>query len=232
MAMHYYDATGVLVLDKVTPIIKALFGHLHLNPSDARSGEIALARSSRHGRVDWRDIAKNLSEVASLLSVHVPQGREDNIHFVLRLLLSRFQAEMEEIFDLIEPADDVGVDVLFALATNLDDGHGLKQLRLEGAWYCSEPLLFEFGGNGAYFSPQVIQMSNSSQAIRLGTDLDNALSQGDLDHAARRLAQEVAQLLAGISDSADRAQVRQQLARLLADEFDYAAPRLPAGRSH
>lgn len=31
MAQNYYDATGTLVLDKVTPIIKALFGGFNLD---------------------------------------------------------------------------------------------------------------------------------------------------------------------------------------------------------
>jgi len=32
MANNYYDATGTLTLKKVTPVIKALFGNLELDP--------------------------------------------------------------------------------------------------------------------------------------------------------------------------------------------------------
>ena len=44
MANNYYDATGVLVLDQVTPVITALFGGLKLDASYPGNGEVYIAQ--------------------------------------------------------------------------------------------------------------------------------------------------------------------------------------------
>lgn len=38
MANNYYEATGVLVLDRVTPVIQALFGTFALDESHPGNG--------------------------------------------------------------------------------------------------------------------------------------------------------------------------------------------------
>lgn len=46
MSNSYYDLTGVLRLKQVTPIIKALFGGLSLDPDYPGNGEAYFARMS------------------------------------------------------------------------------------------------------------------------------------------------------------------------------------------
>lgn len=44
MANNYYEATGVLVLDRVTPVIQALFGAFALDESHPGNGQAYIAQ--------------------------------------------------------------------------------------------------------------------------------------------------------------------------------------------
>lgn len=44
MANNYYDATGVLVLERVTPVITTLFGAFNLDADYPGNGQAYIAR--------------------------------------------------------------------------------------------------------------------------------------------------------------------------------------------
>jgi hypothetical protein len=46
MAQNYYDGTGVLVLDKVTPVIRGLFGLFRLDETYPGDGRVYIGVSS------------------------------------------------------------------------------------------------------------------------------------------------------------------------------------------
>ena len=59
MANNYYEATGVLVLDRVTPVIQALFGAFALDESHPGNGQAYIAQIAETtnpamaGRARW-----------------------------------------------------------------------------------------------------------------------------------------------------------------------------------
>ena len=234
MANNYYDATGVLILDQVTPVITALFGAFNLDQTYPGNGEVYIARISETNDPQWDDVLEGLTDLANALKCPLPAGYEVSIEGYLRNLVKHFHAEdNEDLENLIQhhPFED-GADLaaLFLIATCFDDGHGLKAIKFESAWHCSKPRLFEFGGEGIFISREIVLYGASSRALELGHDLHGALLQGSLDEAADRLALETLNVLSGISDDVKRQTLRQKLARKLLGEHNPSRGDSPTDR--
>ena len=74
MTQTYYDATGVLVLDKITPVIDALFGGFRLDESDPGEGEVYIARIAEENDPSWDQILDRLKELAADLSISISES--------------------------------------------------------------------------------------------------------------------------------------------------------------
>lgn len=72
MANNYYDATGVLVLDRVTPVITALFGGFKLDASHPGDGQAYIALVAEDNNPSWEDLCEGLSELATSLGLPLP----------------------------------------------------------------------------------------------------------------------------------------------------------------
>ncbi|MBX5462541.1 MAG: hypothetical protein IRZ28_15800 [Steroidobacteraceae bacterium] len=219
MADNYYEATGVLVLDKVTPVIMAMFSSLHLDVAYPGSGEAYIARVAGDGEPQWEDVLRGLLDLATYLRLSLPNNAENSVEHCVRSLASHFGAQSEEtLTELIARIDftaALDLQALFDLAKCLDDGHGLKAIKIEGCWYCSKPRLFEFGGEGIYVSAEVTVRTDSTQAAIFGEALRAAILDGDLERGAACLATEVGHLLDRVSDEAVRSALRQRLGMTL-----------------
>jgi hypothetical protein len=219
MANNYYDATGVLILDQVTPVITALFGAFRLDATFPGDGEVTIARLSESDDPQWDDVLDGLVELAKAFGQPLPASDELGLPAVLRALAKHFRAEdREDLKQLIEHQsfeDEAELEDLFLIATCFDDGHGLTAIKLEGAWYCDKPRLFEFGGEGVFISREVTLYGASLLALELGHGLREALLQGDLDEAANWLTLHLNRLLSGIRDADTREALRLKLARKL-----------------
>jgi hypothetical protein len=235
MANNYYDATGVLVLDRVTPVISALFGRFRLDPTYPGDGKAYIVRISESHVPQWKDVLLDLIALAAELDLPVPSndceagddgtdGTDDDdapsLSVVLDLLASHFGAQQNtELLNLIEHAafeDDADLDALFLIATCFDDGHKLVAIEFEGCWHCSKPRLFEFGGAGLFLSRELSLFRGSSTAMQLGQALRTAIVANDPAAAATLIAKEAQGVLDAISDYHFRARVADRVAALLA----------------
>lgn len=135
MSNNYYDATGVLVLDRITPVITALFGGFNLDETYPGDGETYIARTSEGSDPQWDDIRDNLVELAYQLGRPFPEDEEPSIQSYLRLLAKHFSAESDPQLDHLLRAhrfeDGAELDTLFVVARCFDDGHGLRAIRFE-----------------------------------------------------------------------------------------------------
>lgn len=224
MPHNYYDATGVLILDQVTPVIAALFGGFALDATHVDQGEVSITRLSSLHDPQWSEINDSLCALASRLGVvldEVRAGDQPTLPSCLRQLAVYFHVAQDLTLGrlIATHAFDGSADVetLFAIASRFDDGHGLKAIKFEGAWHSGKPRPFPFGGEGLYISREVTMCTHSTQARELGQYLHAALLAGNLDQAASRLAVEVFGLLAGIGDRTIRDALRLQLANRLLD---------------
>jgi hypothetical protein len=226
MANNYFDATGVLILDRVTPVISALFGGFHLDGTYPGNGAAYIARLSESNDPQWDDVFEGLVNLAEALGKSLPAGDEFTIEDCLHALANHFQAEEDEALEyLIEHhsfEDSADLAALFLIATCFNDGHGLKAIKFEAAWYCSKPRLYEFGGQGTYISQEIVLYSGSSRAVDFGEELHAALLRGNLDEAADKLAADIGNVLSGITDDTTRSTLREKLARKLLNDGDVA----------
>jgi len=224
MANNYFDATGVLVLNRVTPVIRALFSGFKLDESYPGDGEAYIARISEDGDPQWADILDKLVQLAGDLGVPIPATDDPPMERCLVALAGYFRVEEDEALDhLIEHHafdDTPDLEALFLIATRFEDGHGLSAIRLEASWYCSKPRLFEFGGQGLFLSREFTHRCESSQGWELGQAVHSSLVAGDFDAVAALLARKMTELLNGISGATARTTVRQKLAQRLQDSSE------------
>lgn len=216
MANHYYEATGVLMLERVTPVISALFGAFNLDANYPGNGRAFIAQIAETNDPQWNDVLEGLTALSTQLDISPSEEPEPAIDVVLEKLARYFHADQNEDLDnLIEHHQfegDADLEALFLIASCLNDGHNLVAIQFEGCWYCSKPRLFEFGGNACFISREVKLFGNSAQALELATDLHRALQECELTVAATRLTLEAVRLLAGVQDHNSRQELRHRIA--------------------
>lgn len=222
MANNYYDATGVLILDRVTPVITALFGAFNLDGSYPGNGKAYIARLSSASDPQWSDVLDGLLSLAAALDLPAPDDEDVKFPWVLNALAKHFGTDTNiDLLDLIEHYrfdEDADLEALFLIASCFNDGHNLTAIEFEGSWRCDKPRLFEFGGNGCFLSREICVFSSSSDALRLGQDLRKALVADDLVKASTRIARVVLDLLVSVPDKTLRTRLRRSVADRLLTE--------------
>jgi len=225
MANNYYDMTGVLVVQTITPIIEALFGALNMDATEPGegSGECYIANMAEDTDATWAPILEELTELVRGWGLHTDGDEDLTMATCLVKVGEKFKLDPnttgKDLAKIIESNDfenDADLSVLFALATLFDDGHGLTAIRTEGCWRCDRPRLFNFGGEGLYISKNVQAGASSTQVVTLGEKLDEAISAGNNALAATTLVKRIESILDGI-DSSVRDTLRKDIgAQLLA----------------
>jgi hypothetical protein len=221
MANNYFVATGVLNLDRVTPLITALFNDFNLDASYPGDGRAYIALIDESARPRWEDVLLRLSTLGADQGI-LPREASD-AETVLSAWAKYFHAEQdEELRKLIERhafEDAADLDTLFLLAIHFDDGHRLTGIEFEGAWYCNKPRLFEFGGEACFHSREVLLCGDSHRVLGFGSGLHTALRQCDFIEAAELLTQEILRLLDSIQDRDARDTVLRLVIGRLAELF-------------
>ena len=220
MANNYYDMTGVLSLNKVTPVIKALFGPLELDANYPGNGEAYIANISESTSCSWDSVLDNLHELVEELGLSLPEDAEDNVEEHLNVLTTHFGSDdnttLANLIEMIDFEDDADPDTLFTIALAFDDGHGLKSYKTETSWHCSKPRLFEFGGAGDFRGLHIAVGDSSDRVGALGQQIDDALSSDDTAKAADILLKKVEGILNGVFDESKRTKIRSALSEMLA----------------
>ena len=224
MANNYYDATGVLLLDRVTPIIVALFGGYHLDESHPGDGAAYIARRSESNDLQWSAVKDELIKLATQFNLTLGVEGDDSFEAVLEVFATHFGADKNEEFAHFVAhhrfQDSAELDALFRIATCFNDGHNLAAIQFEGCWYCEKPRLFEFGGSGTYISREVQLFGTSTHVLQLGEKLRNAILSNSIDDATRLISQETLDVLAGIKNG----ELREQLQHSVANDLLANAP--------
>ncbi|MDR0439911.1 MAG: hypothetical protein LBI59_02870 [Candidatus Accumulibacter sp.] len=220
MADNYYDATGVLILDRVTPVIFALFGAYNLDETFPGDGQAYIARISESNDPQWDDVREGLAGLIADLGLDLPDQEDDPpVASLLPVLAAHFGCERDEELDRLirhtDFEDAADLPTLFLLATRFDDGHQLAALVFEGCWHCSKPRLFEFGGDACFLSREVRLDRNTRQTTRLGRELRDAVRDADVERATCLIMEETVDLLSAIRDDGFHRQVLRRLTECL-----------------
>lgn len=220
--MHHrcFNATGVLILDEVTPVIRALFGKLNLKEDHPGPGHASFARLAEAHGTPSMDIHSGLAVQARQLELPYSEVAHPTTADLLELLAEHFGAADDELLrwylDAHEVEQAADLDVLFVIATRFDDGHGLQSIKQESTWFNSEPDGFEFGGDACYVSREIVLTDASTATIDFGQHLCAALVRNDLDQAHRLLHCRVNGLLMSIQNRTARQALAQRLLGALA----------------
>jgi hypothetical protein len=220
MAKYDYNASGVLILDRVTPVIRALFGVYQLDENHPAIGGAYIAQISGSNPPLWSGVLAGLTGLAAELGLVLPGS---TIPSVLSALAAHFGAgEDDEMKFLLQHGDFHGradLDVLFRIATRLDDGHHLEAIRFEGCFSgCRDddlPHFLDFSGEAVYLSRQVCLQRDTWRLGHLGWLLRQAVLKADVNGASQAILRETEVLLSGFSDGKFRQSVRQRLAERL-----------------
>ena len=76
MANNYSDATGVLILQQVTPVITALFSGFNLDATYPGNGQAYVADVSEDTDHSWDTICENLAALSESLGLALPDDGE------------------------------------------------------------------------------------------------------------------------------------------------------------
>lgn len=225
MATNYFDATGVLSLEQVTPIIHALFGCFDVDDAWPGNGAAYITWSTDSGGPQWNEVLLGLIDLAARLDLPSSDD-EPTVKSVLVLLAAHFGAAQDaELMRLIEQhvfEDAVDLATLFFIAVRFNDGHNLVALSYEGCWHSSKARLFEYGGDGGFLSREFCMSTSSAQARDLGPQIREAILMNDVEEVAVRIARETLALLSGIGDLRVRASVHRRVIERLHLDAAYA----------
>ena len=124
MANNYYEGTGVLVLERVTPVIKALFGAFALNEGHPGNGQAYIAQIAETNDPRWTDVLDGLEDLAAQLGIPMPDDEELSIPPLLERLAAHFGAEQDaELENLIERAVIISPGTRLRLDLPNDNGN-------------------------------------------------------------------------------------------------------------
>ena len=141
-----------------------------------------------------------MDDVLTVLSGHFGTDQDEDLQYLIEH--HRFE-------------DDADLNAQFLIATRFDDGHGLKEIRFEGCWYCSKPRLFNFGGDSSFISREFTIFGDSGQVLDVGNRIRQALLIQDLETAANEFFREARRMLDGIGDETQRRHLQHRLSELL-----------------
>ncbi|MDR2788128.1 MAG: hypothetical protein LBD06_07185 [Candidatus Accumulibacter sp.] len=221
MSESHYAATGLLVLDRVTPMIAALFGEFNLKANCPGKGRAGISLTPGRSFPCWENIHFNLFVLGAHLRILPDREETPDPQTILSAWAGYFHVERDAVLQSwIERhpiRDTADLSSLFLLATRFDDGHKLTAIAFEGCWHSRAPRLFGYGGDACYHSREFVWFNESSQVLFLGNELSSALRKGNTGHASTVVITEILRLLDGIQDEAARAKVRQYVAGFLTD---------------
>jgi hypothetical protein len=216
----HYTAGGVLILQRVTPIITALFeGYLACRHS--RKGQASLAFTIA-SIPSWARILGNLAALGVRQGILPPKKKHPQPEPLLLAWARHFHVEQDKtLLELIEYERfdrEAELDPLFFLATRFDDGHRLTAIETADGWTGDRPPRPGFGATTTFYSREFCLESRIEDFQELAGCLHETLRRQALDETAGYIALETWRLIEGILDGAVRDAVLARVIERLTPE--------------
>lgn len=216
MADHKNRCTGIILVRAVTPVIQALFAGFAPEPLVINNGAVTIARATDRCDPSWGTLIENVIDLLNERAIPVPD--EDSVAAVIGALYAGItntpvstNPDFEELLASIDGDCDPQFGDLYEIARAIDDGHGLSEIQVMGAYTCSALRLWEFGGYYERYSKEVAVATGTQATMRAADDLQLALSGNDFEAAAQAVLSHTRTLLDAIVDPAQHAAVTQRL---------------------
>jgi hypothetical protein len=128
------EATGMLMLERITPVITALFGGYVQQATACQNGIIIKLWEDMPP--SWRDVHRALVQLSKTLDMPIPlnamstiQGQLDWFAWFLR---NEESGDLQALLREHRFEGMADIETLFLLSDILNDGHGLFAIRFEG----------------------------------------------------------------------------------------------------
>ena len=203
--------TGVVTLDKVTPVIKALFGCFGISDTVDKDSFAYISPSDGYTTAKWSHVFDALFLLAEKLKVTLPKNSKSNHFDCIRALAQYYDAEnapnIEAMKDYVFDMDDMpNIEVLFVIACFLRDGHGIGSISHFGTWTDEENLPGSYSG---FAAEKIVMYQNMTDPVCRRALLAFALSEGHNEKAVELMLEDFQSRLSEIIDEDDRALVRR-----------------------
>lgn len=227
MANYYITGHGVIVLNKVTPVINALFKTYRIGPFDESESAACITFISDEHLPDWDEVLAGLKTLADDRHVDMSQNTDNSTNGFLASLARHFNktddnpgvsSEVQKL-KAYSFTGTPELDILFRLASLFDDGHGIENIQYHEYWFSDKVRAGEFNGMGKFISNELTCEFDTQQVVDLGTCLRTAVCQNKPESAAQELFNEIQGILRGIHNPENRMLIQKSLTDLLqADE--------------
>lgn len=204
MNENFTDTLGVLKLSKPTAFIKALFGTYISNEPTNKLDQIVIDYSGPYKIRLWKDVAEDMLSFAKQLDLTVENSQVDPLGASLKAIAAKIgcsdQKRLEEILPSLELQSYAELEVLFFIATMINDGHELKCMKTETAFTSNKRTPFMFGGSGEYFGPYYRKLISTCLVHTLAENINSLLEAGDVHKVSEILAEEFQMAIDGIQN--------------------------------
>jgi len=219
MATSSYAASGLLVLDRLTPTIRALFGEHHLVDKLEYGKVVEFSLGTELGEPLWRNLLPHLKHLATERGVSPPPENEQTSLRLLQEVAASFHLTKDkETRDILASTRFDGiadVSMLFRLCLKFDDDHGLRNLLYQGSRWSDGREPFAYGGNACFLSRHAQLFVDTTSLVETGELISRGVEIRDMDLAAEHIATAAWELIHGISDASLRGPVAARVAYLL-----------------
>lgn len=171
--MHQsFEATGMIMVERITPIITALFGE-YLQQTETCMGGV-FVKLWEESPPTWRSVHKALVRLSDQLDMPIPRKQQATIQGQLDwmswFLLGEESKDLNAFLKKFSFEGYADVETLVFLSDVLDDGHGLFASRFEGRLAHGVPALLQSK------RWETVRRTGASQFTEASSDLQNWLS--------------------------------------------------------
>lgn len=224
------NGNGILVMEKITPVIEALFDSFHLQKVKGKKNQFYISRRSKDREIHWSIIKDHISRIIHQFGLNQPDIHCIHTTDYFEYLLPQMEDsnaftddQVLHLADLLMTLDEesrIEFEQLFKLALVFNDGHDLKSLHYQSAWHCHRPNLFHFGGDAVYATKDIQICADTNLIMEFAEKLSNRLEKGDINESSKCVCEYLAQILVGLFDH----KMREKLIEQIALDFPKVAP--------
>jgi len=224
------DGVGILVMEKITPVMEALFGSFHLHKIKREKNKFYISRRSRDPEPTWAQIRDRLSRLMPYFELEQPDKHcvhvVDYFDYMVRQMDDSSRFTDDQMFHLVEvlcTVDEecrVDFEQLFKFAMAFDDGHQLKSLSYQSAWHCHKPRLYRFGGDGFYATNDAVISTDTNLAVECAENVCRELGKNDIKEASKYVCNHLGYMLLRVFNK----NVRKALIEQIAADLPQIAP--------
>lgn len=216
--------SGVLVVQKLTPVISTLFSGFQLDLTRLPNGHLYFSKSAKAADLLWSELHRHLRSLIRQMGLTPKLNSVGSIWEYLLALATHFDTHRDP--ELLNTLTNLNFDgqvhpsALFFFATRFNDGHGLRAMKFQDVAPVNYQDHLECYDYREYHGRNIWISDRLNTPGLVGHQIDAALDHGDLDKAAHRLFAQIEHQLNGVFKLSVRNSLRAKIAEHLLSELN------------